>query len=102
MNFSMAKFIINLLNKPGGMKKITQLSKVMKKDPSNMIKSAFKKTSGRKGKTIKTHEPKWDKWSRKNDRIEQMIDKEQREAMWRRIDSERGVHPIWGTKGIDW
>ena len=102
MNFAMAKFIIRLISKPGGMKTIDGLAKSLNKKPGNLIKSAFKKTTGRKGKTIKTHEPKWDIWSRKNDRIEKMIEKDQREAMWRRIDSERGVHPIWGIKGIDW
>ena len=74
MNFTMAKFIINLINKPGGIKTINNLSKSLNKKPGNLIKSAFKKTSGRKGKTIKTMTPRSKTMTRKDERIERLYD----------------------------
>lgn len=105
----MAKFIINLINKPGGMKRINSLSKALNKKPGNLIKSAFKKTSGRKGKTIKTMTPRSKDMTRKDERIERYADDWYQKARAREYDKqmrlESGMgpsHPIWGTKGIDW
>lgn len=74
MNFTMAKFIINLINKPGGMKTLSTLAKSLNKKPGNLIKSAFKKTSGRKGKAVKTMTPRHKRMTRKDERVERFYD----------------------------
>tara|TARA_R100000781_G_C4046380_1_gene115860 strand:+ start:420 stop:737 length:318 start_codon:yes stop_codon:yes gene_type:complete len=48
-----------MLKKPGGMKKISSLSQRIGKNPGEMINSAFKRTTGRGGKTIPSSQPQF-------------------------------------------